>query len=519
MSWLDEPFFDLLSQINSLFAYFMKIAWAIAGVLLTINLGIFWIKYALTATGLKEELIRTTSACILFFIIMSSYPAIITGLNSLVYKMAMASTYTPHVGAMVDKTQDDSGFWDKKGDDADASYSDIIAQLETVGTGGEVSKQYVLDLSLGDTGYFSPNAIMRIITLIVENIWHRINLLDKNALGVPKDIFGAVMMTLCCVAVLLCGIFGAAQYFIAALEFSFISAVGVIVLPGMMWNGTKFMSEKLFGAIFGFFLKMLFVSISLMLMFSGFLATATRDFDGSIDQVIYIIFTSIIYMMICQSGPQLALSMLSGTPQMSLMEAVKAGGAFAAAGVLAGKAAQKGAQGAVIHGGGFIAQTRGSMNTGGVVVGGLKSAGESIKNTAKNAEHTFFHGKSGNNKGSTFSGSSGGKNPYSQTEKFNTPKDDENAKSVKDYMKQRYAEGQGLNKKPESPPTQNPSTPKAPSNGQQGLPQGNTPQSLPSPSAQQRLPTGNTPLGLPAPPLALPPPETSTPSKFTPPKK
>ena len=70
----------------------------------------------------------------------------------------------------------------------------------------------------------------------------------------------------------------------------------------MLWDGTKFLTEKLVGAIVGQALKLLFITLAFMLTINGFLALMVREFDGHIDQAIYTLFTVFFYWMLCQHG-------------------------------------------------------------------------------------------------------------------------------------------------------------------------------------------------------------------------
>jgi hypothetical protein len=77
----------------------------------------------------------------------------------------------------------------------------------------------------------------------------------------------------------------------------------------MLWDGTKFLTEKLVGAIVGQALKLLFVTLTFMLAINGFLALMVRPFDSFIDQMIYTLFT--IFSLVLVRMPALATSLLT----------------------------------------------------------------------------------------------------------------------------------------------------------------------------------------------------------------
>ena len=471
--WLDAPFFDLLEDFTSLQGYFITQALFIAKIVMMLNLGFIAIKYAVKGDGIKEPVVKLASSIIIFLIIINSYPLMIRGINEVIYQWSYGSTYSK-VSEMIQKTTDSgeaSEFWAKKGDKADDSYSDIIKVLEEKTGSGNIAKKYVLDIFDKGTEkrpgmFIRPNAVMRLLMLTFENIWNKaVKCLEpKGGMNpFPKDLGGFVILGLTGLTTILCGILASLQYFICALEFTLITSVGCIMLPFMLWDGSKFLTEKLVGAIVGFSLKMLFVTLGLMLTINGYLALMVRPFDSFIDQAIYTLFVSLFYMMICQNGPALAVSLLTGTPQMSLMEGVQAAGAFAAAGV-AGAAGAKAAASGAAKGG---VQAKSAINKAQGAAGAAKesgksqlgaamgSLGNSAKDSVKSAAHglgrslTRGKGSSGGSGGggsassspaSSGKGSSGGSAPtnglnnrFSTGERRNTSNTEGNRKTGKEF--------------------------------------------------------------------------------------
>jgi type IV secretion system protein TrbL len=230
------------------------------------------------------------------------------------------------------------------------------------------------------------------------------------------------------------------------------------MLPFMLWDGSKFLTEKLIGAITGFTLKMLFITIAILLTFNGYLSLMMRPFAGALDQMIYIVFVSLFYMMICQSGPQLAVSLLTGTPQLSLMEGAAAAGAYAAAGI-AGATAVGGTAALAAQGGvraaGMATQATGAAQAVGQL-GGSKadmagaamssiksSAVQGLKSVAHGLGHSLYAGGSKGGGG----GGGGGTNRFSQTTALNEKTKDGHKKTLREYYSERYQQGQdrGLN--------------------------------------------------------------------------
>jgi hypothetical protein len=417
-------------------------------------LGLAAIKYAIKGEGLKEPLVKLAIAFITFSILMNAYPSIINGLNKIIYEWSYASTYKGGVEDMINNTQGNYDFWQKKLNKDSDAYSDIIKVVQEELGSGNIGKKYMLDIYDTNTGYIRPNAVIRLLMLITEMILNQATKFDLS-----RSVLDFILLVLTALAVIACGILGSLQYFICALEFTFITSVGVIMLPFMLWDGSKFLTEKLIGAITGFTLKMLFVTIAILLTFNGYMALMTRPFSGAIDQMIYTVFVSLFYMMICQSGPQLAVSLLTGTPQMSLMEGAAAAGAYAAAGIAGAKAASGAAHGAArggIRAAGAATQAAGAAQAAGQLGGSktdiagaaMSSLGSSAAQGAKSMAHSM--GRSlyaGSPKGGGAGAGGSGTNRFSQTTSLNEKTPDGHSKTAREYLNGRYQQGQdkGLN--------------------------------------------------------------------------
>jgi type IV secretory pathway TrbL component len=452
--WVDAPFFDLLDKLMGLQAYFLQQAWFIGRIVMVMCLGLAAIKYAIKGEGLKEPMVKLAIAFITFSILMNTYPLIVSGLNKIIYEWSYASTYKGGVADMINDTQGDYDFWQKKLDQDSDAYSDIIKVVQEEMGSGNIGKKYVLDIYDPGTGYIRPNAVIRLLMLITEMI---LNQAEK--INPLRNMLELILMVLTALAVILCGVLGSLQYFICALEFTFITSVGVIMLPFMLWDGSKFLTEKLIGAITGFTLKMLFVTIAILLTFNGYLSLMTRPFAGALDQIIYTVFVSLFYMMICQSGPQLAVSLLTGTPQMSLMEGAAAAGAYAAAGIAGAKAASGAAHGAAqggVRAAGMATQAAGAAQAAGQLGGSKADAAgaalSSLKGSAVQGVKSLAHGLghslyAGNPKGGGGGAGGSGTNRFSQTTALNKKTEEGHSKTLREYYSERYQQGQdkGLN--------------------------------------------------------------------------
>jgi type IV secretion system protein TrbL len=270
--------------------------------------------------------------------------------------------------------------------------------------------------------------------------------------------FGRLLRGFICAFVLiLTGILGVLEYVMAYLEFMLVSAVGIIMFPMSIWEGSKFLAEKLISAIIGFFIKLLFCSVCIFIMLYGFISLAKRytalPFTGTADEIMTVLFTSLFFFVICKSAPGLAQSLLSGTPSLSAGGAITAvaGAAGAAAGAMgmakqAGGAVAGGAAKGLFAGAGAISQAAGAAgavkelgggakNRMGAVMSSLgKSAGEAVKSGGGDLVRSLVGGKSsGGGKG----GAGAGLNRHSQKQKFLS---ETNADGQKKGFKEQQAE-------------------------------------------------------------------------------
>ena len=467
--WLDAPFFTLLEDFSSLQGYFMGQAVFIAKIILTLNLGFIAIKYIAKGEGLSEQLIKTFTSVIFFLIFINAYPVMIQGINKVIYAWSYGSTYGK-IAAMIQKTTSDgeaTEFCEKKANDPDA-YSDIIKVLEEETGKGNVAKKYILDIF--DKGsdkrpgmFIRPNAVMRLLMLTFENIWNKALICLKVSVVPPKgpDIGGFILLCISGLAVIIGGIFCSIQYFIGAIEFTLITSVGVLFLPFMLWDGTKFLTEKLVGAIIGQALKLLFVTLTFMLAINGFLALMVRPFDNMIDQMIYTLFTIFLHWLLCQNGPALATALLTGTPQLSMAEGLRTAASMGAA-AMAGGAAAKGAASftakRATEGKAAFDQAKGAageakkdsaaqgQGKGTQLMAGLKAAGQSLGDSAKETVKSGAHGlakslTNGKGGGSGGGSGSGGANRFSTLEARNKPKEDGNRKTGSEFAQENKAKG------------------------------------------------------------------------------
>jgi hypothetical protein len=460
MNALNDAFFFVTDKIIALQTFFMNQAWALGRIILFIALISAAINYALTGEGLKSNLIKIGKAVVFFIVMMLVYPRIISAITEWTFNLARNSTYSGGVERELERMEEDiSVIVEEIDDNIDTG---ISSSLSLGGYGNPRARALIMQQKI-DTEekkdpreYFSeimiqhttsnggsywavaPQAALGAVMIVAGDCLNFADNAKPNVLGFPD--FGAIIKgLLCAFFVILTGVFCVLEYIIAFMEFMFVSSVGIILFPFSLWEGTKFMAEKLIGAIIGFFIKLLFASICIFLMLYSFYTlahqTTVSGFVGTADQILMIFFSALLVFYLCKSAPGLAQSLLTGTPSLSATGAISAiGGAVAAAAGTAGLA--KGVMGGLagtatkgaFAGAGMLSQAGSAAKAAGDLGGtGTQQAGAFISSVGGSAKEAF---KSGGGDlvrsllagGSTHTGSSGGAgagvNRHSQRQQF-----------------------------------------------------------------------------------------------------
>jgi len=391
---INNSFYFVLDKIIDLMAFFMKEAYSIGRVVLLIAILSAGLNYALTGTGLKENVIKILKATLFFLIVMFAYPNIIGWITSYTFNLAKGSVYKAvdeHFQEVTSEIVTEyTRLYSTGQTDPDMMYSNQYKQPMKTFTVTSITKitkdnkKLFSDLTEERTHtdpnmkytVVAPAAVVKIILFLAgECIGFADN--TKTELfsrGIPD--FSRVIKGLgCAVLLIFTGAFALLEYIVCFLEFMLVVSVGIILFPLSIWDGSKFLAEKFIGAIVGFFMKLLFCNIAIFLLIYGFISlfyiiSATGNgggavgFTGNVDQIIFIVFTSLLYYFICKSAPGIAQSLLSGSPSLNA-----AGAIGAAAGMV----------GAATAAAGFIQNKASSAkSTAGSVVGGIAKMGHGL---------------------------------------------------------------------------------------------------------------------------------------------
>ena len=465
MGTLNSAFFFVIDKLVELQAFFWKQAWGIGRVTFLIALLTAAVNYAVNGQGLKDGLVKLAKATVFFFIIMFAYPRIIGWITNWTFNQAQASTYA----------QIEEYITETKAKMADGAASPESGVRETYGRRNMKSKkvsedrdpllyftQIVQERTHGSMTYsvVAPAAAMEVVLLVAGECMRFQEEAPTGKYGLPD--FGKVLIgLLCAFAVIFTGIFAVLEYLIAFLEFIFVTSVGVILFPLSLWEGSRFMSEKFVGAVLGFFIKLLFCNICIFLMLYGFISLARgytdTPFTGRPDEIVVVLFVSLLFFYICKSAPALAQSLLTGTPSLSATGAISA--MAGAAGAIAGTASLAGAAGKMLAGGAaktafaggdMISHAMGAAGAAKTLGGGLGAqagaalssiggnAKEALKSSGGELARSLLGGGSSKGGGG---GSGSGVNSHSQFQHFLNEKNADGTKQHFYNQKKKNADG------------------------------------------------------------------------------
>lgn len=235
-----------------------------------------------------------------------------------------------------------------------------------------------------------PSSIIDIGFKAVSPIDAKIQTLSFTDVG-PYIIYGWSMISILTAFAIL-----AIQVFITQLEFYLLTCLALALVPFGINRWTAFMSEKAFGLVFSFGVKMMVLAF-LISASNPILSQLIVPDNPSYAQCFYVLIGAAAIAALAWHAPGLAAGLVSGGPSLSASVAARTalgGGLAALAGIGAGGAAINAGKnatleatkglGAVAAGAQFGSATA-AMGGGGVAsqaIGGMRGAGAVVANTA-----------------------------------------------------------------------------------------------------------------------------------------
>lgn len=161
----------------------------------------------------------------------------------------------------------------------------------------------------------------------------------RNPFAAVGDSIGAAIELLANIAIgFFCGVcivlsvaFATIQYTMTLLEFAIIQGIGAFFIPFYLFDGTKDLPKKLVPVFTGFLIKIIVITICLnfiMYMWLDFAFQQLNPGGGGTNFVLItnVLFTTVLSFMLTSNAPKIAMTLLTGQPQLSMGEFIAAVG-------------------------------------------------------------------------------------------------------------------------------------------------------------------------------------------------
>lgn len=162
-----------------------------------------------------------------------------------------------------------------------------------------------------------------------QKTWQEINRFIISIIMVLGIIFASVF---CCI-----------QYCMCIFEYWIVTSIGVLFIPCILFDGTKTYASKLIQLFLSYFIKITVMLLCIFWTFYTYINAAENILisakPATLLNFAYVLFALILGFVVTQNAPQIAMTILNGTPQLSMGEFLHAAGTAAAGAVFAKKGA------------------------------------------------------------------------------------------------------------------------------------------------------------------------------------
>jgi type IV secretion system protein TrbL len=243
------------------------------------------------------------------------------------------------------------------------SENPAFTQAASSGAPTDMAK-YVLDPYMKDAqgnpvGILSPAAVIKMGVIISSIIQARMNTYyDENSkvmtdktffiehpsfTGLLHIILGFLMI----IGIIAAVCFYVIQYVMCIFEYAIVTSVGAIFIAFCLFDGTKSFTAKLITLFTSYFIKIMVMNFCLFWVLGTFVDVGSSimmaNEPGSLLNFGYFFYTLMLCWVVTQNGPQIAVTVLNGTPQLSMGEFLHAAGTAAAGAAITRRAVGSGA--------------------------------------------------------------------------------------------------------------------------------------------------------------------------------
>ena len=130
------------------------------------------------------------------------------------------------------------------------------------------------------------------------------------------------------------GAFCVIQYVMCILEYIIVQGIGAAFIPLYLFDGTKDIPKKLISVFTGFVIKIIVITICMMFVINLNLQYAAQQISpssGSMSLPVFAegLFIILLSFVLTSNAPKIAMTLLTGQPQLSMGELVAAAGTLA----------------------------------------------------------------------------------------------------------------------------------------------------------------------------------------------
>lgn len=303
----------------------------------------------------------------------------------------------------------------------------VLSPTKIKDKNGNLIDTYFLDVMIhdtkgGGTNFISPSSFFKVSILLAKLLMQR----EFNYLTVkigkaqdevdqqtwlikpPRAIvvlgamslndYGNIILTfICCIAIIFAAIFILMQYCMTIFEYAIVTSICVAFIPFILANETKAIAKKILPSFWGLAIKLLILTICMWFALYQYiyLAAGQMGEDSAVDLGVfaYIMFTIIISFVVTQNGPQIAMTILTGQPQLSMGELVAAGATVAGGAAFAGKATAGAAKIAATAGAKGIDKTATGIGMGREIFSARNAARQEVASRGGSSQEQAAYGR------------------------------------------------------------------------------------------------------------------------------
>jgi type IV secretion system protein TrbL len=240
---------------------------------------------------------------------------------------------------------------------------EVLSEVQTEGVDGEKVTKYLYDPFLrndkgASLGILSPGAMIKTAVLIADIISRqgsysydpgKKNFIEQTldtVKNLPQLIVSVLLKTLMTFGILIAGIFFVLHYCLCIIEYYIVAAAGLLLVPCVLFEGTRDFAKKLVGIFASYFIKIIVMSLAVFWAYSAFISMG-NDIIGSNQPISFLslanfLFTTLLSWVVVREAPKIAQGLLSGSPSLSMGDFIQAAGSAMRGGGAVLGAAEKG---------------------------------------------------------------------------------------------------------------------------------------------------------------------------------